>query len=208
MKIVKLLPIIAFLFILTSCIDYIQSINFEKGKYQIYYKITLSKVLFAMADSDPSEIFEEIADYSSFGFPKNVFAKKVDNELEVGVEFSILIDPKTKDETEKSLLPIVLNDEIYIPFLLGKNNEFTSEFQDSNDESNAIAAAFLSSAKCRILISKNLVSSISSAFFRNENGETLDIPFYDYGSTFCIELPFITTFYGESNTISSIIIKK
>ena len=36
----------------TSCVDYVQSISYIKGNYKMYYKVTLSKVLFAMFDEE------------------------------------------------------------------------------------------------------------------------------------------------------------
>lgn len=56
-KIVSLISLLLICLAFTSCVDYVQSISYKNGKYQMYYKVTLSKLLFAMMDEDPEEIF-------------------------------------------------------------------------------------------------------------------------------------------------------
>ena len=156
-----LLLLISMLF--TSCIDYVQSVAYKDGKYQIYYKITLSKLLFAIADETPEEVFEYFDDESLDDLPENVYAKPVNTDLEVGAEFSLFIDPKTTDETEKSFLPKVAGQKCYIPFLLGGKDFSFGDFMKSDDsESQAISEAILSSAKCRVMVSKKIISSINN----------------------------------------------
>lgn len=48
-------------------------------------------------------------------------------------EFSLSIDPKTTDETEKSFLPKVAGQKCYIPFLLGGKNFSFGDFMKSDD---------------------------------------------------------------------------
>ena len=117
-KLLRLLPLLFILFLFTSCIDYVQSITYKDGKYQMYYKVTLSKVLFALGDEDPEEIFESFDEETLEDLPENVDVKPVNTDLEVGAEFTLSIDPKTTDETEKSFLPTVAGNKCFIPFLL------------------------------------------------------------------------------------------
>lgn len=179
----------------TSCIDYVQSVTYKDGKYQIYYKITLSKVLFAIADENPEEVFEYFDDESLDDLPENVYAKPVNTDLEVGAEFSLSIDPKTTDETEKSFLPKVAGQKCYIPFLLGGKDFSFGDFMKSDDsESQAISEAILSSAKCRVMVSKKIISSINNAYFEGHGGQNYSVAVFDYGESFCIEIPFIVLF--------------
>ena len=188
-----LLLLISMLF--TSCIDYVQSVTYKDGKYQIYYKITLSKVLFAIADENPEEVFEYFDDESLDDLPENVYAKPVNTDLEVGAEFSLSIDPKTTDETEKSFLPKVAGQKCYIPFLLGGKDFSFGDFMKSDDsESQAISEAILSSAKCRVMVSKKIISSINNAYFEGHGGQNYSVAVFDYGESFCIEIPFIVLF--------------
>lgn len=98
-----LLIILCFSF--TSCIDYVQSITYKDGKYEIYYKVTLSKVLFAMMDENPESIFEDFGD--DMDLPENITLNPVETDLEVGAEINMSINPKTTDEIEKSFLILV-----------------------------------------------------------------------------------------------------
>ena len=85
----------------TSCVDYVQSVTFKNGKYHMYYKVTLSKLLFAMMDEDPEEIFRGFDEEALGEVPENASVSPVNTDLEVGAEFKFGIDPKTTDETEK-----------------------------------------------------------------------------------------------------------
>lgn len=194
-KIPCLLSLLLISLLFTSCIDYVQSVAYKDGKYQIYYKITLSKLLFAMADENPEEIFEYFDDESLDDLPENVYAKLVSTDLEVGAEFSLSIDPKTTDETEKSFLPKVAGQKCYIPFLLGGKDFSFGDFMKSDDsESQAISEAILSSAKCRVMVSKKIISSIDNAYFEGRGGQNYSVAVFDYGESFCMEIPFIVLF--------------
>lgn len=113
--------LLLFTLALTSCVDYVQSISYKNGKYQMYYKVTLSKMLFAMMDEDPEEIFEDFDEEEIGELPANASITPVNTDLEVSAEFKFNIDPKTTDETEKSFLPTISETKCYIPFLLGEN---------------------------------------------------------------------------------------
>ena len=43
-------------FLLTSCVDYVQDVSYKNGKYQMYCKVTLSKLFFAMMNEDLKKI--------------------------------------------------------------------------------------------------------------------------------------------------------
>lgn len=179
----------------TSCIDYVQSVAYKDGKYQIYYKITLSKVLFAMTEQNPEEIFEYFDEESLDDLPENVYAKPVNTDFEVGAEFSLSIDPKTTDETEKSFLPKVAGQKCYIPFLLGGKDFSFGDFMKSDDsESQAVSEAILSFAKCCVMVSKKIISSINNAYFEGRGGQNYSVAVFDYGESFCMEIPFIVLF--------------
>ena len=174
----------------------------------MYYKVTLSKLLFAMADKDPEEIFRDFDEDEIGELPPNTSIKPVNTELEVGAEFTFEIDPKTTDETEKSFLPTVAGKKCFIPFLLGQNDSI-SDSVGSDSEGEEFAAAIMSSAKCRILLSKNLIPEIETAYFEGKGGQNFSIPIFDYGEANCLEIPFIIlTQEGMYRTDRVVIIKK
>ena len=204
-KFLKTLPFILFLFCFTSCVDYVQSVTFKNGKYQLYYKITLSKVLFAMMDQDPEKVFQDFDEDALNEFPEKGEIKAVNTDLEIGAEIILKLDPKTTDETEKEFLPKVSGNKCFIPFLLG-NNDSISDSVKSDGE--AMAQAMLSSAKCRVMISKNIIPVIETAYFTGKGGQNYSIPFYDYGDANCLEIPFIILFEtGMYRTDRIVIIK-
>ncbi len=204
-KFLKTLPFILFLFCFTSCVDYVQSVSYKNGKYQMYYKITLSKVLFEMMDEDPEQIFQEFDEEALNEFPERGEIKAVNTDLEIGAEIILKLDPKTTDETEKELLPKVSGNKCFIPFLLGNNDSISDSVKS---EGEAMAQAMLSSAKCRVLISKSIIPVIETAYFTGKGGQNYSIPIYDYGDANCLEIPFIILFEtGMYRTDRIVIIK-
>ena len=186
-----------------------QSITYKDGKYQMYYKVTLSKVLFALGDEDPEEIFESFDEDTLEDLPENVDVKPVNTDLEVGAEFSLSIDPKTTDETEKSFLPTVAGNKCFIPFLLGdKDNSIADAMKSDDNEAQGIAEAIMSSAKCRVMISKKVIPSIEIAYFEGRGSQNYSIPVFDYGESYCLEIPFIVLFESGMYKFDKIVILK
>ena len=194
-KFLRILPVFVFSILLFSCVDYVQNVGYKGGKYNLYYKITLSKVLFELADSNPEEIFKDFDKDALDELPKNVKVRQVNTDLEVGAEFSMQINPKTKEKSELEFLPTVVGKKYYIPFLLGgESNGFADSLNLDDKDSQAMTQAILSSAKCRVMIEKNVISNIDSAYFEGKGRQNYAIAVFDYGSAFCLEIPFVILF--------------
>ena len=58
-----------------------------------------------MVDEDPEELFEDFDEKVLTEIPENVDVKPVNTDLEVGAEFTVLIDSHTTNDDEKLLLP-------------------------------------------------------------------------------------------------------
>ena len=83
----------------------------------------------------------------------------------------------------------------FIPFLIGnESNSLIDYFKDENSESQEITKAILSSAKCKILIDKSVLPVIDSAYFEGRGGQNYSIALFDYGVSYCLEIPFIVLF--------------
>lgn len=213
---VYLVFIFVFSFLFFSCVDYIQAISYKDGKYTIYYKITLSKILLELADEEPDSIFDdfvfdEFSDYESLLMPKNMKINKVNTDLEVGAEFKISVSAQTQDETEKKLLPTVAKNKIKIPVFFGDvsdglNEDFGDSYSD--DYADEFAQAIFSAAKSRVLIGKNIVPSIEICYFEGKGGQNYSIPVFDYGESWCLEIPFIVFFETEMYDFENIVIIK
>ena len=138
----------------------------------------LAKLIFAMADEDLEESFKDFDEDEIGELPANMSMKPINTELEVGAEFTFEIAPKTTDETEKSFLPTVSGKKCFIPFLLGQNDSIADSVS-SDSEGEEFVAAIMSSAKCRILLSKNLIPEIETAYFEGKRGQNFSIPVFD-----------------------------
>lgn len=161
-------------------------------------------------DEDPEEIFRDFDEESIEDLPKNISVSPVNTDLEVGAGFNFNIDPKTSDATEKSFLPTISGNKCFIPFLLGENESIADSVgTDSNDYGEAFAEAIMSSAKCRILISKAIIPSIETAYFEEKGNQNYSIPVFDYGDALCLEIPFIVlSKKGMYRTDRIVVIKK
>lgn len=190
----RMLPLLFVFLSFMSCVDYVQSIGYKNGKYQLYYKITLSKMMFALAEADPEELFREM-DSSMSDLPPEAKYRRVDTDLEAGVELSAEIDPKTADEDDKKILPFSEGNRMYLPFLPGSEDVMPGDLSDitesDDDMTSAMAKAMLSSAKCRILLSKKMLPAVGTVYFEGLGGQDCPLPVFDYGESFCIEIPVI-----------------
>ena len=193
-RLFRLLPILFVSLSFMSCVDYVESIGYKNGKYHLYYKITLSKMMFSLAEADPEDLFREIESDMS-DLPPGAEYRRVDTDLEAGIELSAEINPKTADEDDRKMLPVSEGNRMYVPFLPGSTDDFSkdlSEMTESDDDmTSTMAKAMLSSAKCRILLSKKMLPAVGTVYFEGLEGQDCSLPVFDYGETFCIEIPFI-----------------
>ena len=204
----KFLAILLLAFMFTSCVDYVQSISYKDGKYHLYYKITLSKLIYSMANQDPEEAFDNYDVETIDGMPENIIVKPVNTELEIGEEFYLDIDPKTKNEKEKALLPKISGNKCYIPFMIGNSDSISDSVGSESSGGEGFAEAIMSSAKCRVLIGKNLLPSIEIAYLEGKGGKNYSVPVYDYGESYCFEIPFIVLMQDGMYRMDRIVVIK
>jgi hypothetical protein len=204
-KFLLLSIILLVVFSLTSCIDYVQSISYKDGKYHFYNKVTFSKLLMEMSDEDVDDFMEEFDEDVVSSLPDFVSANPVETDLEVGAEISFSINPKEATEEQKTFLPKKSGNKYFIPFMFSE--EFSSgDFDDYEDDE--LAFAIFSSAKCRVLISKKIISKIEDAYFEGTDDENFEIPVFDYGDSFCLEIPFVIFFESYMYDFDRIVIIK
>lgn len=173
----------------------------------MYYKISISKTIFAMAGEDPEKLFETSEETELTGIPETASIKRFSTDYEVCAEFSFAISPKTKDEKERAFLPKTKGNKCYIPFLFGNEELNHSDSMNNDDEeSNAIAKAMLSSAKCRVLLNKQAFPHVTSAFFEGTEEQDYSIPLFDYGDSYCLEIPFIVLTEQDMYNFEQIVI--
>ena len=164
------------------------------------------------SDEDVDDFMEEFDDFMEefddefiSSLPSFVSVKPVNTDIEVGAEISFSINPKEGTEEEKSILPKISGNKYFIPFMFA--DEFSSgDFDDYEDDE--IAVALFSSAKCRVMISKKIIPSIDVAYFEGRGSQNFAIPVFDYGESFCLEIPFIIFFESDMYKFDRIVILK
>lgn len=188
----------------TSCVDYVQTLSYVDGYFLSNYKVTMSRSSLELMEEEPEEFFglsqEELEkNVSSYGcgYKANI----IDNDLDVGYEFGFAVDGN--DESDYDFMPHFNEDtgELYIPFLLGESSkEFESSMGEEDEMSQAVAMAMLNSTKARFIVSKSVISEISGAYFYGEEGD-IDLPVYDYGDSYAVEIPLSVLSAGGQNSV-------
>lgn len=179
---------------LISCLDSVQTVSYKDGAYHLYYKVTLSKVLFALGDEDPESIFDALNDDVFSDLPKHIKVNKVNTDLEVGAEFALTVKANSSNKTERSFLPTTVGNKCYIPFLLGTSADSYTDSLKSDEDYESLVEALLASAKCRVMVSKSVVPVVETAYFEGTGGQNCSVPVFDYGESWCMEIPFIVLF--------------
>lgn len=195
-------------FFLSSCLDYVQTITYKDGKYHNYFKITVSKLLMEIAGEDSDSFVEEVCSNFQNGFPEYVSLRGVNTEIDAGVEISFALSPKTATEEEKLFLPKISGNKYFIPFILAKELEGFAGADSLDSNSDEMTLAFLSSAKIRIMVAKNIIPAIEVAYFEGTGGKNFAIPVFDYKNSFCLEIPFIVLFEKSLYNFDRIVVIK
>ncbi len=209
-KIAGILPLLLLPLLLTSCFDYVQSVGSKNGKQQIYYKVTFSKPLMEMIGQGTQESWLDDETLESFGNKASL--RNIDTDLEFGAEISADIDPKSLNpETDKELmdlLPRVSGKKCLIPFMPGEKSDALDDIKDADDETGAMMIAMLSTLKARVLVDKSLVPKMKSACFIGNGVEDYQIPFYDYGPAWCLEIPLSVLLEREAYQLGTIVVMR
>lgn len=182
---------------LTSCVDIIKAYSYKDGKYTVYAKVTLSKVMFQLAQMDANAWVDELLSNDT----DNV-AQRIETDAEAGAQWRKVISAKTRDSEEKKMLPTVSGNRVFIPLF---DEDIPSLPADDSDEGK-LALAFLSSVKCRVLVSKNIVPSVDKVYIEGNGGQDYAVAFFDYGECWGFELPLITLFNNPQYNFKRIVV--
>ena len=193
----------------TSCIDYVQTLSLVDGYFLSNYKVTMSKYIMEQMDIESEDIFdiseEELEEeVSSYGCDYR--AGVIDNDMDSGYEFGFAVD--VDDGYPYDFMPVVYEDrgEIFVPFLLSEAaSEISAGLYEEDEMSQAIALSMLNSARGRFIVSKSVLPEIRGAYFLGEEGD-FDLPVYDYGDSYAVEIPLIVLAMGDQFDLEYLIL--
>ena len=205
-KTIRMVLLVMIPFLFTSCFDYVQSLSYQNGNFKFYCKMSMPKELCDFIGEDPEEIKKEFEREA----PEEFDYKIIDNDYEIGVE--MVFTTNQRRAAEKEFLPKIAINKYSVPFFLG-TRDFIDAMDLIDDEISTEDHDFLNIAlaciKGRLLISKKLIPSIKEAYFEGITKSISDfsLPVYDYGDSFCIEVPVNTlSELSETHTIDKIIL--
>lgn len=155
----------------SGCLGVLQQITLnDDGQYAVDVKFTMSKAMLAAMDSmggeseDPDEIFDledgPIDTENMVGL-SNVVAAPLDNEIDVGIRISGIVDDSydAVSPEETPFVPFNMNDSVVIALpSLAEGEEAPSDPQ-----ADAMAGMFFASTKYQLVLDKDIYASVSSA---------------------------------------------
>jgi hypothetical protein len=184
---------------LTGCIDIFQHITrTDSGIDQETIKITVSKVVLAMGNEniDYDEWLGEnsdtlkMEDYNAF----SATIEQVNDMLDIGYLINMNIDYR-----DKNVIDTINNSDMsFIPVYTENSMVITiSALSEPDDDSlNEMVAAFLSTGKYRLSISKKCIGTIVRAVIETDDNE-MDIVYLDMNDEFLIEVPLPLFFNND-----------
>lgn len=200
---VRVAVVILAIGLLSGCVEIFHYVGYtDDGRLEVSFSFAMQKAIFEMAaglDGSGSVDFEE-----EFGnldteitgeFPDwvEVEAGQIDTELEYGVSMTMRVDEEQLLLAEE--LSESPDDVAFLPRRSDDSILIYLEGMGGGDETDEMAAAFLASAKYRLLISAAYAGSISSAEYEvADSGETLPIDVREFGEVYLLELPMLYLF--------------
>jgi hypothetical protein len=125
--------------------------------------------------------------------------EKVDNTLDYGYLLKVKISKDNKSDIEENG---------FFPKRNGKSIVIDLgdlKISTSNDQSNEMGMALLSTAKYRLLLSKKYCNTIKSIqLINNENDESTDCNYVDLDDEYLIEIPLITFLFTNTKILINI----
>ncbi len=206
-----LVALLCMVIILGGCIDIYEHIGKERnGNVNVYLKLTVSKALLKMAESesdsesDPfGEIFAEGNEFTNEITNLKGTLAKVDTELETGLAMQLSLNVKAPEihtalqSGEAPFLPKFGNDRITLSFSGMSRNT------DSSSEDSAMGLVLMSSYKYRLSISKSACSTISRVVYSTDEvdykPQVIDLP-----DMFLIEVPL--SYLMKTSKVSELVI--
>lgn len=204
LKKIKILSILVLPFFFTSCIDYLESLSYEDGKYHVVVKLTTSKSILELAEYDGEDLFSKITENIANIDSANV--TMIDADDDIGIMYVADVDSKNPGDN-KDIIPEISKNKIYIPFLLSDLNDTSLQnMQNDADEfSLMMTEMFFSTSKVRILVDKNIVKNIKSVYFAGS--KNVPITFFDFGKQYYLEIPMTLLLSKEMPDFSRIVIE-
>ena len=56
------------------------------------------------------------------------------------------------------------------------------------------------------MVGKNIIPAIEAAYFEGTGGQNCPVPVFDYGETWCMEIPFIVLFEDSMYRLDRIVV--
>ncbi len=183
----------------TGCVDVVQYISGSGSTIDVYLRFALQKSAFEMANSfsdDPQDLDEMFAEDFELErsevlgeLPPGVTGdyRQLNSEFEYGFELSYSADREllaALEEEGAAFVPRVGTRGMTIPLAEGGGNGGGG----GGGQGDEFAGAFLGGAKYRVMISRRLVSRVSSASLVSA-GESVEVTVTELPDVWMIEFP-------------------
>lgn len=189
--------------LLSGCVEIFQYVGYtDDGRLEVSFSFSIQKAIFELGAGlngegsvDFDEEFGELDSEITSDVPDwvEVDVSQIDTELEYGVSMTMRVDEERLTAAET--LSEYPDDIAFLPRRSGDSILIYLEGMGSGGEEDEMAAAFLASAKYRLLVSSSYAESISSASFEVEGSdESLPVEVREFGEVYLLELPMLYLF--------------
>ena len=196
-----------------SCFEIVESVSLDNGRYKISYRITVSKTLSELGelgnaigsydddyfddydDFDYDELFDDIDILKDPLVRRNL--KRIDTEFETGFYFQVIVPTNKKHSLYDidDLIP-VKKGNTYI-FSMDLFNDAHLDPEDVEEQlTSEFIKMFFGVAKYRILMSKSLMPTMTSARLVRGSRIVSEVSFYDDGDVWSVDIPMPLLFEG------------
>lgn len=199
-----LILIIAVIF-LSGCIDTLHYVGKDGKKVNVSFRVTLQKMIFELFGEMSGEEVDDDYFRENFGIEKDDFKselpegidvklEEINTELDYGFEAKLTV---TEDVIKKLLKENI--DIPFVPIRKGKGLRILipcPDYDSAEAEEDEAVAAFLASAKYRLVISKSFIPKIENIFIKSKN-ETLTPTLMDFHEVYMVEFPMVLWFLSD-----------
>jgi hypothetical protein len=191
--------------LLSGCIDIYQHVSLgTKGETNIYTRLTVSKAIMAMSSrmsgNTAAPDFDQLmpdGDWSAkegFSDLGRVETGKINTDTDFGMYYKASVNYRNQTVLDKWHASEVN----FFPFVENGKLSIKTSFPNQTDQSsNAMAAAFLSTAKYIVTIDKRVCPSLKTATVTVGDVET-DVGLVDVGDEYFCSIPLGLLFYGDA----------
>jgi len=203
------IPLIFFMMMFSSCLSLDRTISLDGSTYRFYGKMTFPRDFATLAGVSVDDLYDEFI--SSQQFHSRAKVTQVKTSTDSGFEYLFNIDLNNLSEEDKLFIPRKEENKIVIPFIVNSEEldfdlDLIAELAGLDSESQQVFKLFMSTMKLKFYISKDILPVVNTMYIKGNGSPNYSISYYDFGDSYCLEIPIMHLLDGNLYDLSSIMI--